>query len=188
MQKSCEDDPIGAFIEEFIIDLKDPEVFVNTILQNLDSARTTYENNKSQTTLSNILNDLINCLEPKLNRDTTVLGESIGFTLIIIIIITAVFIFIIIAILVILRNNDSSLILIIIFLMLLTYITLCILIIYHYSLVISNEITATKNNVINCIHNTASDLIIFESTQNDAINKALCTYVESSPPIDLQLS
>ena len=88
MQKTCEDDPIGAFIEEIIIDLKDPEVFVNTILQNLNSARITYENNKSSTTSTNILNDSVNCLEPKIARDTTVLGESIFFTLIIIVIIS----------------------------------------------------------------------------------------------------
>lgn len=182
--KTCEDDPIGTFIEEFIIDLKDPEIFVNTILENLSSARTIYENNKSQTTLTNILDNFSNCLEPKLNRDSTILGESLFFTLVIIVIITAVFIFIIIAILVILRKNDILLIFSIVFLLLLTYITICILIIYHYSLIISNQITATKNDVKNCIDNTKNVLITFEKTQNDAINKALCNYVKLSPPIN----
>ena len=77
--KSYEDDPIGTFIEEFIIDLKYPEIVVNTILENLNSTRSIRENNKTQTTLSNILNDFSNCLEPKLNRDTTVLGKSLFF-------------------------------------------------------------------------------------------------------------
>ena len=183
MQKSCEDDPIGAFIEELIIDLKDPEVYVSEILKNLQSARNTYEANKSQTTLTNILNDLLNCLEPKLNRDTTVLGESVGFTLTMIIIITAIFIFIIIAILLILRNNDTLFTLTIIFFILLTYIAICVLIIYHSSLTISNEITATEDSIRNCINNASNNLITFDSTQSNAINKALCDYVSLSPPV-----
>jgi len=185
ISKSCIDDPTGAFIEIAIIHLKDPQIYVSDILKNLDIAKNVYEANKPNTSLSDISNDLVDCLEPKLSKDSTIVGESIGFALVLIIIITAIFIFLITTIILVLKNNDNNeLILGIIFFILIMYVIICILIIYHYSLTISNELNTIKSDVKDCIHNAANELAVFELTQQDAINKALCTYVALSPPIN----
>ena len=174
---SCPD-PFASFIEELVIDLKDPQVYVSDILCKLSAANTVYQNNKSTTSLSQIANDFFNCIEPKLTADAVIFEDSIGFTAIILVIITAIFIFISIMVFAILRNNSTELILGFIFFILVIYVVIAAIILFSASKNISTVIINLRADLSLCINNTANEIANFESTQENAVNNALCTYLQ----------
>ena len=172
---SC-DRPLEAFIEKLVEDLKDSHVYVSDILCRLQASAKVYDDKKPSNTLSNITNDLVNCLEPKISSDTKLLGESIGRLIIIIVIVTAIFIFLTIISVVILKNNDIGIILLFVFFILILYIIICILIIYNSSLSLSNDVESIKTSIIDCVSNAQIEINVLENDQQNAINEALCVY------------
>lgn len=149
---------------------------VGIVITHLLEAAFVYEKDKSNTSISKIVDDLFTCLSPKINSDTMMLGDNIGLTLIILIIITAIFMFIIIFVFALLKNSSFESIIGITFLLLFMYVLLSVFIIYNSALTISNSSTTLKNDIINCVDNSIAELENFEKTQQQAIDNALCAY------------
>jgi len=170
------DFPALNFIESLLLDAGVSCEEVSTVLSHLLISLATYEKDKSKTSLTKIVNDLFDCIQPKLSTDTTNLAENIGRALIWLIILTAVFILIIISVFAILRHNTSESIIGITFFFLVIYVIVAFLIIHNSSLNINNNQNNLKNDITKCVEDSITELDNYETDQINALNNALCAY------------
>lgn len=173
------------FIRALLFDLGLLQPQIDYVVCKLKFSESTYETNKPQTNISNIVNDLFNCLRPNANGVANATAAEISTTIIFTIIFTAIFI-ILIVILLVTMDNSKNYYWIIIFAILFAmfYIIAVYLLLYNARININNEIGQTETAILTCLNNAVTELATFEANTETAINNALCAYSNSNctPP------
>jgi len=175
---------LGFFLDKLLTDLGIPEDAISKVLGNLALVAGTYETNLPDTTLTELSDKLYACLQPIIERRSTLISEAIGFSILYIVILTAIFAILLSLIFVLLSNNNSLIIMGLVIFFALMYILIAFLILHSTQLNISNNTSNLQNEITNCVNVTVKDLNTFETQQKEAINTALCSYPNpTSPPI-----
>lgn len=173
------------FIRAFLFDLGLQQSQIDYVVCKLKFSETTYQTDKPQTTISDIVNDLFNCLRPNANNVANSTASEISTTIIFTIVFTALFIILIVILLVTMDNSKNyywTIIFAILFAMF--YILAVYLFLYNARTNINNEINKTETAILACLNDAVTALATFEANTETAINNALCAYNNSNctPP------
>ena len=169
------------FANRILKDLGVCQTKIDGIIDKLCVSATTYNNDKSKTTLANIANDLYDCLRPTANDIARITADELSKTFIWILIITAIFILIISIVIILLDNPVNywwAIIIAIIFSFL--YIGLVFFISSIARTNISNNITNAQNSATDCVNKAVVQLTNYENDQQTAISEALCAYSDTA--------
>lgn len=173
------------FARAILTDIGVKPAQIDYIICKLKFSRTTFENDKPQTTISSIVDDLFQCLRPNANEVARTTSAEISTAIIFTIIFTAFFI-VLIVILLIMMDNSLHYFWTIIFAILfaLFYIGIVFLFLYNARTNITNTITQTEADILTCLNTAVTNLAVFEANTQTAINSGLCAYISSNctPP------
>ena len=169
------------FLTRILTDLNLPACQVCKIIDKLCVSGTTYDIEKSKTSLSIIATDLYECLKPTANDIARITADELSKTFIYILIVTAIFIVLIAVVLIILDGNIYyawTIIISIIFAFL--YIGLVFLLAYVAKNNINQQITNAQNAATKCVNTAVEELTQYENDNQNAIDNALCAYTDKS--------
>lgn len=169
------------FIRALLTDIGVSSKQIDLIVCRLKFSVTTFNNDKPQNTLSDIVNDLFECLRPNANDVAKITASEISNAIIFTIIFTAIFI-ILIVILLITMNNTLHYFWTIIFAILfaLFYIGIVFLFLYNARVNISNTVIVTETKLLTCLNTAVTSLAVFEADTQTAVSNALCAYAKSN--------
>ena len=127
--------------------------------------------------MSDIINNLFQCLKPKITDIMKITSKELAFTVFYVLIITVIFILLIVVILMILDDTHQySWIIGLSIYFAILYISLIYVVIKNTEINILNNITIVETETTECINNASKEFEIFKITQEVAISKALCSY------------
>ena len=167
---------IRVFLENFLDDFGADFFTKGLIEAGLLKVLKTFNENKPNTTLNEIADELYSCISPHLNNSAIVTGTEIGYLLIYFSVITAITVVIVVIILAILKRYNKVATIAIIIGISLAYVITGVLLVRNNFNIISNSIVDSENKIINCVNTAVTKLEIFERQEEDAIDKALCAY------------
>lgn len=164
------------FYFNFLTDLDIPFGEQLQIGLKLEAAVRVYNDNKSQTSLNNIADELYNCVLPYLNHSAIITSQEIGSLVIYFSIITAIILVVVVVIIATLKSTNKAATIGLVCGVCLAYIIVGWLVVQNTFYVISNSILEAENNIISCIYNGVLELESFISKEESAIDKAFCAY------------
>ncbi len=164
------------FIINFLTDLGLDFFQIGFIGEKLDRVLKSFDDNRSDSALNEISNELYNCVQPHLNNSAIITSEEIEFLIIYFSIITAITVIVTIIIIATLKPFNKSATIGIVIGISLAYIIIGWLLIQHTYNIISNSILDSENKIINCVNSAITKLDIFIIQDESAIDKAFCAY------------
>lgn len=141
----------------------------------------TYNANKPSTTISQILNNLENCIAPQVDAIFGNTGAEVAYALFYVLIITIILVVLVVVIMMILDKTHlyGWIIGLVVFFAVL-YVVLAYFLIRNAQMAVNNAITQSENDVMNCVNIAIAALTLFISQQETAIQLALCAYPTGS--------
>lgn len=177
--------PTETFLEGFIGDIVvNPivPVRVGAILSKLNKVSCVYNKNKSTDTLNDIANDLFECLKPHFATIEDTIAEEMRTSLIFIVIATAILIVLVTILFAILDKSLHYIAIILLTIMFaLFYITACYIFLQNARNNINNTINSNDDEILKCLTTANDNLTLFENTNSQAVQLALCSYNNNDP-------
>lgn len=164
------------FIVNLLTDLGLDFFQIGAIGFKLSAVIRVYNDNRSNTNLNTVANELYNCVQPYLDNSAIITGEEIGFLIIYFSIITAITVLIIVIIIITLKPFNKAATIGIVIGICLFYIIIGWLLIQNTYNIISNSILNSENKIIDCVNTAINKLDNFIIQDESAIDKGLCAY------------
>lgn len=179
MAESC----IQQFFRKFLADIGVSALRIEIVVLRLEASLALFNKDRSSNTLTNIANELYQCLRPGVNSVTTMIATQIGSSLFYIVLLTVGFILlIVITLMVLIESKRYFWILFLSIYFALIYIALVYVVASNAQTSITNAITQADIDVTNCVNKAITELEAFLNQEISAINSALCFYA-SFPPL-----
>lgn len=171
---------LESFVKSFLTDILVKDTFgiqLLVITAKLNGVVNVYNQNKSDNTISNIGNNLLACVSPHFAEIETIITEEARNVIIFIVIMTAILVVLIVVLFAILDKNLQYITIILLtVLFVLFYILLCYLFIINAKNNIGTVIASNEVNIENCVNTAINNLTVFEQTNANALQLALCSY------------
>lgn len=172
--------PLICIVPFFDYLLKDLDVNIferAAIGLKLNKVKTSFEDNQSKISVSNISDELYNCAEPFLNDSAVITAQELAYLIILFSILTAVTVIITIIIIIItLKSTDKNLTIGLIIGICLSYIIIGWLLIHNSFNIINNSIKNTEETINTCILDAFNKLELLVLQDETALDNALCAY------------
>lgn len=166
----------GHFVNSLLTDIGVDLVERVIIEAKLLRVFNTFQNDRSKVSISEITQELIQCLQPALDS-TTFLAQQIAYAIFFVLLITAIFIILIATVLYILVDSRRGGVLIgiwVVFLIL--YLIAVTLILFNAGNNIALKIEADTALVTACVNKAITEFDTFLNINEQAIQTALCAY------------
>ena len=165
--------PFGHFIDAFLKDIGVTDPFTRIGIElKLSAIFTTYNANKPDTSISQIADELYDCLSSTLS-DAQYISTQLAAAIFFVILATAIFILLIAMVSYIVKSSAIIWLWIAFFIL---YLITVLFILYIVGLNISNKTTQDSIIIRNCVNEAITQLNNFATDTEQAIQDGLCAY------------
>ena len=168
---------LADFVRRFLTDISDEDKAGNIECKIIFDVVPVYKDNIPTNSLTSIVTDFRNCIEPQIGSNAAVTAEKLGIIIIAFAVLTTIFMILVVIIIISLnRRTQKEIIIGLILFFALLYIITGWLIIHNSFLVISNDITNIEQTTDRCVQNLTTNTESFFVNQETTIDKVLCAY------------